>query len=742
MREYGSQAVVWQTAINPVVALELLADRRLGGTGVLGPEAFDAVPVPRPADGLRVAVGDARGLTHGSAPSCLRLSGSQPGGASSKPSKSNAGATMQPTSVQARAVGPPATRRPGRRPAGSSPATTSDAESVDRGRRLARRAQTETSMGSPAENCQISSASTRCQCDRSPAASRYRIALARRPLARRRPAPATSRRTSRPRDAAAAGAARRRRASRPHLRSSLIPRPRTRPRVSQPVPVPSMPASLYRTGMCRSIKTLRRAETAATTGELEAAARQFVRKISGYRDALGPQSRGVRGRHRRDRGVVAAAARDARRRRRGRPGPLDAGLRLDAVIRTRTRTSKLRGHRRRVSAGARAPWWIRPGLDVVTAGSDRRPGRRGAGARARHAAVRLRPRPLRRERPPAPGRAGRRRPGVPPSGSRSRPTRSPRSSRSSAGSARPATPESVGIDACSPGEVEPRARVRLAARRDQLHRHERLRARPRRPARAARSTSTSTPSARSSGYGRRAPGTRIGIRIDPGAGAGYNEHLEYAGDRPTKFGIDLERLDDAIAAAARHDLTIDTVHFHAGSGWLGDGLAGFERALAAPSRRSPGCAPPAIRSPRSTSAAGSACRPAQDERPVDLDAYAAALARHLGPLGVTVGCEPGDHLGKDAGDPPRRGGDGRDAARRHVRRARHRLERQLLVLHLPVRAGDRRLPRGRRGRGPRWSRSPGTSTRPAMSSPRTTRCRRSRRATSSPSSTPAATTRR
>ncbi len=40
-------------------------------------------------------------------------------------------------------------------------------------------------------------------------------------------------------------------------------------------------------GMCRSIKTLRRAETAATTGELEAAARQFVRKISGYRTPSG-----------------------------------------------------------------------------------------------------------------------------------------------------------------------------------------------------------------------------------------------------------------------------------------------------------------------------------------------------------------------------------------------------------------------------------------------------------------------
>ncbi|MBI2763277.1 MAG: DUF2277 domain-containing protein [Chloroflexi bacterium] len=35
--------------------------------------------------------------------------------------------------------------------------------------------------------------------------------------------------------------------------------------------------------MCRSIKTLRRAETATTTGEIEAAARQYVRKVSGHR---------------------------------------------------------------------------------------------------------------------------------------------------------------------------------------------------------------------------------------------------------------------------------------------------------------------------------------------------------------------------------------------------------------------------------------------------------------------------
>jgi saccharopine dehydrogenase-like NADP-dependent oxidoreductase len=44
MRDYGAQCVVWQTALNPVIALELLATGVWQGSGVLGPEAFDAVP--------------------------------------------------------------------------------------------------------------------------------------------------------------------------------------------------------------------------------------------------------------------------------------------------------------------------------------------------------------------------------------------------------------------------------------------------------------------------------------------------------------------------------------------------------------------------------------------------------------------------------------------------------------------------------------------------------------------------
>jgi saccharopine dehydrogenase-like NADP-dependent oxidoreductase len=44
MAEYGSQAVVWQTAVNPVVALELIDSGAWSGTGVLGPEALPAQP--------------------------------------------------------------------------------------------------------------------------------------------------------------------------------------------------------------------------------------------------------------------------------------------------------------------------------------------------------------------------------------------------------------------------------------------------------------------------------------------------------------------------------------------------------------------------------------------------------------------------------------------------------------------------------------------------------------------------
>jgi saccharopine dehydrogenase-like NADP-dependent oxidoreductase len=44
MSEFGSQSVVWQTAMNPVIALELIDSGAWSGAGVLGPEALPADP--------------------------------------------------------------------------------------------------------------------------------------------------------------------------------------------------------------------------------------------------------------------------------------------------------------------------------------------------------------------------------------------------------------------------------------------------------------------------------------------------------------------------------------------------------------------------------------------------------------------------------------------------------------------------------------------------------------------------
>ena len=44
MRTFGHHAVVWQTAVHPVVACELIADGTWSGAGVMGPEAFSADP--------------------------------------------------------------------------------------------------------------------------------------------------------------------------------------------------------------------------------------------------------------------------------------------------------------------------------------------------------------------------------------------------------------------------------------------------------------------------------------------------------------------------------------------------------------------------------------------------------------------------------------------------------------------------------------------------------------------------
>ena len=113
----------------------------------------------------------------------------------------------------------------------------------------------------------------------------------------------------------------------------------------------------------------------------------------------------------------------------------------------------------------------------------------------------------------------------------------------------PGTPESVGMDVCSPGELrwaldngwEPSeisyTGTNVSARDldavlaagvhlnvDLLSQLDRL--------------------------GRRAPGSTVGLRINPRIGAAFpGGGQTYAGDRPTKFGIYPERLDEALDIA-------------------------------------------------------------------------------------------------------------------------------------------------------------------------------------------------
>jgi diaminopimelate decarboxylase len=145
--------------------------------------------------------------------------------------------------------------------------------------------------------------------------------------------------------------------------------------------------------------------------------------------------------------------------------------------------------------------------------------------------------------------------------------------------------------------------------------------------------------------GARCPGRTIGIRLNPGLGAGYNERLRYAGDKPTKFGIYPDRFDEAIAAARAAGMTVDTLHFHVGSGYQGDALDVLDRVLAVAAQVLD--AHPQIR--RLNVGGGLGVRMTEADLPIDLDRWAGIVARHASPRGLRLAVEPGDYLVKDAG---------------------------------------------------------------------------------------------
>jgi len=145
--------------------------------------------------------------------------------------------------------------------------------------------------------------------------------------------------------------------------------------------------------------------------------------------------------------------------------------------------------------------------------------------------------------------------------------------------------------------------------------------------------------------GKRCPGRRVGIRLNPELGAGYNEHLRYAGEKPTKFGIYRDRFEEAMRLAREVGLQVGALHFHIGSGYLGNALETFDRVLERVGQLLD--AHPEIRTVNVGGGIG--VRLAEADVPVDLERWAAIVARHLGARGLRVQIEPGDYLMKDAG---------------------------------------------------------------------------------------------
>jgi diaminopimelate decarboxylase len=143
----------------------------------------------------------------------------------------------------------------------------------------------------------------------------------------------------------------------------------------------------------------------------------------------------------------------------------------------------------------------------------------------------------------------------------------------------------------------------------------------------------------------RCPGRTIGIRLNPGLGAGYNERLRYAGVKPTKFGVYPDRFAEAVATAEAAGMTVDTLHFHVGSGYQGDALDVLDQVLMSAARLLD--AHPGIR--RVNVGGGLGVPMTESDMPIELGRWAAIIARHARPRGLRAAVEPGDYLVKDAG---------------------------------------------------------------------------------------------
>ncbi len=148
-------------------------------------------------------------------------------------------------------------------------------------------------------------------------------------------------------------------------------------------------------------------------------------------------------------------------------------------------------------------------------------------------------------------------------------------------------------------------------------------------------------------WGKRKPGSDIGIRINPAAGVSRasNQLLQYAGPVTTKFGIFKEQFLEALAIAASFGLTVKRIHFHTGCGYLTEQLeqwqAVVEKCLWFVDQV------PTVQ--RVNIGGGLGVPHVASDQPLDLDKWAKIIKTSLTDRGLVVDMEPGDYVAKDAG---------------------------------------------------------------------------------------------
>ncbi len=140
---------------------------------------------------------------------------------------------------------------------------------------------------------------------------------------------------------------------------------------------------------------------------------------------------------------------------------------------------------------------------------------------------------------------------------------------------------------------------------------------------------------------------RLGLRVNPGIGAGHHEKVRTGSD--AKFGVPADRAVDVLADAADRGFDVVGIHAHVGSGVSGDALESHREFVARVGDLARDAAATVGELEFVDVGGGFGVPYREDEQPLDLEAVAEATRDALGEVDATLTIEPGRYVVADAG---------------------------------------------------------------------------------------------